>query len=203
MAADQTSFDLLAHFDQPKTLGPEDPGWVAELERAEPPPAPLVVETPTAEAPRRTAGWVLRCAAALAVLGVAATLLAENAYLLIAEHALASAARAGALEATLPRASYQSIAASVERQLTEYPRLAGRLRFGLVQNGFPVGRRFRAAPGDRLTVMLSAPTSAMLPDWLQAVRIWRGESELRQSADRQTPGRMLYRRPTEAPNGGV
>ena len=54
------------------------------------------------------------------------------------------------MEATLPRATYQSITAAVERRLASYPQLSGQLQLSVLQNGRPVGTQFRAGDGDRL-----------------------------------------------------
>ncbi len=125
MGPDPKSYDLLAHFDRPKTVDSPDFEWVDEVipnEQAvvlthhfappEPPNESFEArrfETPVAT--QRGVQWVLQWAAALAVLAFAGSTLIKFAYLSVAEHKLSIAARAGVLEATLPRASYQSVAA--------------------------------------------------------------------------------------------
>ncbi len=106
---------------------------------------------------KRGVRWVLQWAVALAVLTVATSVLVEFAYLLAAEQALNLAARTGATEATLPRATYRSVVAAVERRLASYPRMSGQLRLSVLQNGRPVGTGFRAGDGDRLLITLTAP----------------------------------------------
>ena len=59
------------------------------------------------------------------------------------------AARAGAMEATLPRATYQSVTAAVDRRLNQYPLLAKQLHVSLLQNGTLVQSQFRQHEGDR------------------------------------------------------
>lgn len=195
MDSGQTSFELLAHFDRPKTVDRTDVDWMTGVESAAADGAPAALRAtvgrPQPPLPSRGVGWVLQWAAALAVLAFTASILTEFAYLAAAEHALALAARAGALEATLPGATYQSVAASVERRLTNYPLLTSRLRLSLQQNGLAVGPQFRLTDGDRLYIALSAPTSAVVPDWLRTMMVWREASQIRVHAERQMPGRKL------------
>jgi hypothetical protein len=107
------------------------------------------------------------------------------------------AARTGATEATLPRATYQSVAAAVERRLAGYPQLGGQLQLNLLQNGRPVGRQFRAGDGDRVSITLSAPTSSVVPGWLSKISLWRGDAPLNAHAEREVPGRKLRPRTTK------
>src|SRR3954465_13357830 len=126
MDSGQTSNDLLAHFDRPKTLEMPDFEWVDEVIPLGPTASATVgVPTPNPaierfiEVPRDTRRgvcWVLAWIGALAVIAVAAGALTEFSYMLAAEHALLVAARAGAMEATLPRATYQSVTAAVDRR---------------------------------------------------------------------------------------
>lgn len=135
--------------------------------------------------------WVLRWYAALATLFVAASILAQFGYCLAAERILARAARAGALEATLPRATLQSVAQSVERRLEVYPQLTDRLRFSLQQNGAPIRGLIQARDGDRLAVTLAVPMREVLPGWLRVVCFWRADARIEARAERQRPGRRL------------
>jgi hypothetical protein len=171
MDSAQTSLELLAHFD-----------------------APVGRHTPR-EFPIRGVTWVLRWAVALVVLVLASSVLIEFGYCLAAEHKLARAARAGALEATLPRASYQSVTQSVQRRLTSYALPTGRWRLNLAQNGAPVRGQIDPADGDRLSVTLAMPTSAVMPRWLRTAIFWRGESQITIRADRRLPSQEL-RMPT-------
>src|SRR5262245_3757552 len=95
----------------------------------------------------RGIGWVLKWSGALGVLFVAGGMLIQFAYCLAAEQALTRAARAGVLEATLPRASSASVRRVVEQRLAAYPSLAGRLQLHMLQNGGPTLRDFRVADG--------------------------------------------------------
>jgi hypothetical protein len=196
-----TSDDLLAHFDRPKTLDLPDFAWgedvipidssaatsrdVASHDRA----AAGFIEVPRDT--RRGVCWVLGWASALAVLVVTAGVLVDFACLLAAERALSVAARAGAMEATLPRATYQSVTAAVERRLRQYPALAKRLHITVFQNGTLVPSRFRQHDGDRFAVALSAPDGSAFPAWLRALVFWRHESEIQVDAERELPSKML------------
>ncbi len=208
MDADHNSLELLSHFDRPKLLSP------AELELVSQPPAlPGVCETPGLVAPveppavpgadssfvsdiskptsSRDARWILKWAAASAVLAIAASQLITFAYVCAADHTLKLAARAGASESILPRATYESICAAVERRLTEYPQLGSRLQLTVLQNGRPIGQRFQARGEDRISVTISAPDSAFMPSWLTKLPMWKGEVPLTARAERVMPGRRL------------
>ena len=168
----RSSHDLLAHFDRPHAVAAPD---VAR---------PMLL-------PTRGIVWVLQWAAALTLLAFAAGVLIEFAYLVGAERTLARAARAGALEATLPRATFQSVTGSVERRLTQYPGLSRRLRFSLQQNGHPTRRNFQPTDGDRISLTLTADADAMLPGWLPSLHFWRTASRIEAHAERQMPGRRM------------
>ncbi len=196
-----TSDELLAHFERPKTVDLPDFEWdedviplkpaadtgrdVAPHDRA----AAGFIEVPRGT--RRGACWVLAWASALAVLLVTAGVLTHFAYLLAAERTLSVAARAGAMEATLPRATYQSVTAAIGRRLNQYPSLIGQLRVTVCQNGTPVQSQFRQHDGDRFAIVLSAPSAAAVPCWLRAVIFWRRESEIQVNAERELPSRKL------------
>ena len=180
----QTSYQLLAHFDRPKVADAAELEWMAGVE-------PAAADEPPTTVRVRGVRWVLQWAAALAVLTVATSVLVEYAYLLAAEQALNLAAKTGATEATLPRATYQSITAAVERRLASYPQLNGQLQLRLLRNGTPVGRQFRASDGDRVSITLSAPTSSVVPGWLYKISLWRGDARLNAHAEREMPGRKL------------
>jgi hypothetical protein len=141
--------------------------------------------------PTRGVRWVLIWAAAITVLFVAASVLIEFAYCLAAEHALIRAARAGAVEASLPRATYDSILQSIERGLARYSLPASGLRLSVEQNGRPIGSHFVARAGDQFSVAVSIPTSAAAPPWLQRALIWRPESHITAKALSRIPSREL------------
>jgi len=201
MESSQISDDPLAHFDRPKTLDLPDFEWVDEIVPFDSAPsANHCASTPDRtvdrfiEVPRDTrrgVGWVLAWAGALAVLVIAAGVLIEFACVLAAERTLSIAARAGAMEATLPRATYQSITAAVDRRLSQYPLLAKQLHLSLLQNDALVQSQFLPHEGDRFAISLSGPSSSAIPDWLRILIFWRGESAIQAHAEQQLPGRKL------------
>lgn len=173
MDCDHTSFDLLAHFDS--------------SEDSEPHVGIAVV----ARRHIRDARWVLKWAAALATLGVAAATLLEFGCLMAAERALYVAARAGAMEATLPRATYQSVQAAVERHLSGYSRMHGQVQLTLLRDGQTVGKQLRADDGARFSIVVQAPASTAVPAWLTKLTPWRSNQPLLARAERSVPGRQL------------
>jgi hypothetical protein len=130
------------------------------------------------------------------VLGFAASTLLEFAYVMAAEHTLARAARAGALEATLPRATLRSITDTAQRRLEPHPSLASQLRLTVENNGRPVLALLHPVQGDRLSVTLTASTRAALPAWLRTLRFWESDKPIRVRIERTMPGRMLTERGT-------
>jgi hypothetical protein len=201
MDSDPTFNNLLAHFDRPKTLDLPDFEWVEEVipfdsaacanrdvastDRA----AEGFIEIPRDT--RRGVVWVLAWAGAVATLAVASSVLLEFAYLLAAERTLSVAARAGAMEATLPRATYRSVTAAIDRRLIQYPSLARHLHLSLLQNGSLVQSQFRQCDGDRISISISAPSSCALPDWLRRFTFWQVNSQIQATAERCVPGRKL------------
>jgi hypothetical protein len=168
MDAANSSLELLAHFDR------------------------AVGRKRTNRAARRGVGWVLQWSAAMAVLFLALCLLAQLAYCLAAELALARAARAGVLEATLPRATLDSVARSIERRLGHLPqRECGRARFSLLCNGAPVRGLVQATDGGQLSVTLAMPLREALPGWLRPMCVWAADSQLEARAELRKPGRQL------------
>jgi hypothetical protein len=127
----------------------------------------------------------------LAVLCLAVGILTRFAYCLVAEHALARAAKAGALEATLPRATYRSVAEAVHSRLTRHAALADALRLGVLQNGIPARGALRVRKGDAITIALAVPVRAALPGWLRALELPTGKSQITVRAEREVPGRYL------------
>jgi hypothetical protein len=195
------SDELLAHFDRPKTLEMPDFEWVDEVLPFEPAAsvshgasvpdraAERYIEVPRDT--RRGICWVLAWAGSVAVLTIAAGVLTEFAYVLGAERTLSVAARAGAMEATLPRATYQSVTATVDRRLIHYPLLAKQLHVSILQNGALVQSQFHKREGDFFAITLSGPSSSAVPEWLRTLMFWRGESAIQAHAERQLPGRKL------------
>jgi hypothetical protein len=143
--------------------------------------------------PTRGVAWVLRWAVALAVLYFSGCVLAEFAYCLAAEHVLARAARAGALESTLPRATCASIRAAAERRLASYQQVAGPLQLVIRQNAVPIRTKLQPQPGDQMSVSIATTARAVTPRWLQALKFWDSEEQILVTAERQMPGRALRR----------
>ena len=204
MDSRRTSNDLLAHFDRPKTLEMPDFEWVEDAvsfdsvasvdhcSGATHTATERFIEIPRDT--RRGIGWVLAWAGALAVLAISAGVLSEFAFVLTAERTLSIAARAGAMEATLPRATYQSVTAAIDRRLHQYPLLAKQLNLSLLQNGTPVQSQFRQHDGDHYAVVLSGPSTAAVPHWLRTLMFWHGESKIEVRGEHQSPGRRLVYR---------
>ncbi|HEX2476204.1 MAG TPA: hypothetical protein VHK01_15745 [Lacipirellulaceae bacterium] len=138
----------------------------------------------------RGVAWVLRWAVAIVVLCFTGCVLAEFAYSLAAELTLARAARAGALEATLPQATYRSVGETVRRRLAERASWAGQLKLAVQRNGAAVGGAMRAAGGDQMTVTLAVPLRTVLPRWLCAFS-FRTASQIEVRAVRNVPGEEL------------
>ena len=145
--------------------------------------------------PIRGVGWVLRWAAAVAVLWFAGCLLAEFAYCLAAEHTLARAARAGALEATLPRATIPSVGDTVRHRLAGRTLWAEQLTLSVHRNGAAAGGAILATAGDQMTVTLAVPFRAAQPQWLNAFSLRTSESQIEVRAERSVPGKDLHSLP--------
>jgi hypothetical protein len=80
----------------------------------------------------------------------------------------------------------------VDCRLKQCPLLAKRLQLGILQNGTLVQSQFRQHDGDDFGILLSAPSSAVLPNWLRTFTFWRGDSPIRVHAQRRMPGRKLH-----------
>jgi hypothetical protein len=117
--------------------------------------------------------------------------LLQLAYCVAAERALLHAARAGVLEATLPRATRESVVETIERRLVGYSISDRALQIALQMNDAPVQRAYRLAEGDRVSVALAMPANAVLPGWLRAVNLWTGGSLIEARAEKQMPSRGL------------
>jgi len=199
MATERISHELLAHFDRPKLADCPDFEWDQHAVAADAFEwaTPLTArtgdsaesrETPIPSPPlnyTRGVRWVLQWAAAAAVLMVAANVLREFAYAFAAERSLMQAASAGATEATLPRATQQTVVAAIERRLSDSPRISRQLTINLLQNGKPINGPFAAGDDDRFTIILSAPSCTRTPMFAQDMR------PIVVRADRIVPGRRL------------
>jgi len=119
----------------------------------------------------RGVGWVLRWAAALAVLSASATILVAFGYELAAERTLAQAAAAGIREAALPRATGRSVERAVRRQLASFLDLDRMTKITLERNGWVVRGAIQRQAGDLVSLTLSAPGDAALPRWLHVLTL--------------------------------
>lgn len=173
---------------------PTSSEFVSHFERADRSESAAAIELP-AFAKVRDARWVLRWAAAFTTLVIAAGTLIEFGYLMAAERMLNFAARAGAMEATLPRATYDSVLGAVERRLAGYSQMKGHVQLTLLQDGKPVKRLLPAGGGVRFSVVLQAPASAAVPGWLTKLTPWRTAEPLLARADRTALGRQLRHSP--------
>ncbi len=119
--------------------------------------------------PVRGVGWVLGWAATLAVLTMSTVVLLAFACQLAAERSLAQAAAAGLREAVCERATCGSVETVVRAQLANHFALDRVTTILLERNGSPLKGAVRPQTGDQLLISLSAPATAVLPRWLQAV----------------------------------
>jgi hypothetical protein len=123
----------------------------------------------------RGVGWVLKWAAAVAVLCVAAIILLNFAYRLAAEQSMIRAARAGIREASLPRATNRTVEQSIRRELVGCYRLGSDTDIALRTAGRPI-KGIAANKSDGVfSVTLSASVNAALPNWLQALSPWHAQ----------------------------
>jgi hypothetical protein len=168
----QASLHPLAHFDRPAA-------GVAEIHSRS----------------HRARGilWVLKWACTAASLFYAATMLTEFAYSLSAEQLLVRAARAGVLEATLPRATLQSVEQSVKRLLADHVASPSELKIMLCNNRAWVTKKLQPRGGDHLSIALTMPAKALMPNWLRRLTSWRGDAKVEAHAARVMPGRQLSR----------
>jgi hypothetical protein len=192
----QPSIDLLAHFDRPKTddrvAGVQrwDAPEIANDSRA--PSSSAGAASPKLRAPTsRGILWVLQWAAAVSVLTFAAFILTQFSYQISVERQLAMAARAGVVEATLPRATYESVREAIAARLIDNPRLVKQLNISVTQNGRPVQKNFLQIDGARFAVTLSAPEVSALPEWLGRFTFRHTDSRILVHAEKRVPGRKL------------
>jgi hypothetical protein len=165
MDSTSASLELLAHFDS------------LDLDESSRPPIGVID--------------VLKWAVALSVIFFAGCVLLQLGYCMAAERVLSHAARAGALEATLPRATRESVVQSIERRLPDISYAASDLQIAIRHNDAPIQRVFRLADDDRVSVTISLPVDAALPTWLRKVGFWRDAPRVEASAERRVPGRQL------------
>jgi hypothetical protein len=151
----------------------------------------LLAHFESAAAPVRGAPWVLKWTATAGVLFYAACVLLQFWYCIVAERTLTHAARAGALEATLPRATRETIVATVQRRLLSNSITTAGLRIDVRQNDAPMQRDFQLTDDDRVIVSLSLPANAVLPAWLNTAACWGGTPTIEARAARRTPSRHV------------
>jgi hypothetical protein len=172
MDSRETSHDLLAHFDSPE-IDPESRRLLT---------------------PSIGVSLVLKWAAAATVLFLAACVVLKLGYCIAAEQVLTRVARAAALEATLPRASRESIVATIESRLLSTSIATSGLQIHLQHNNSPIGHVVRLAEDDEVTVAISIPVDAVLPAWLNASPFPFGGVSIQGYAQRSIPSRQLPRR---------
>jgi hypothetical protein len=197
MRSSPTSDELLAHFDRPKALvcpefewdetaiGPPGFKLPARVDNA---PKTVELHEELEEAPRqvRDTRWVLKWGAAAAVFATAGRVLFEFAGAISIEQALNQAAQAGVIEATLPRASRQSVQATVERRLSAESIDPRKVNLTLLENDIPITGRIHPVEGDRISVVLS--------EGIWSTSSWfnkNGRAPLTVRTDREVPGRRL------------
>ena len=144
--------------------------------------------------PRRGVGWILRWAAAIVVFWFASSVLVQFAYSLAAEHTLTRAARSAALEAAMPRATYGTVRATVERRFTGRLEWIKQLSLTVRKNGAAASGAFRSVGGDCMAVTLTLPCRAVVPRWISALCLWTIDSRIEVRAEREVPGRAVNQR---------
>ena len=134
--------------------------------------------------PALTAGGVIGAALRAGAIVVVLVGCGECLLLLRAERVLVGAAQAAVEEAMLPKASPASISAVVSRQLRRnrwHPQVEV---LPLVVNGELAHRPGLPREGDRFTVSLAVPHSAVVPEWCPRLDWFGTPRRLRVSATR-------------------
>jgi hypothetical protein len=129
--------------------------------------------------PVRGVGWVLRWAAAAAVIAFTLALSAAFALQLSAEATLRRAAAAGLREAALPRATSESVVSVVRRQLAARPKLMRGVQLQLTSAGVPIRGVISSGDTSQLSLTLTVPASAALP---RSLALFTGDSTIRVQA---------------------
>jgi hypothetical protein len=117
----------------------------------------------------RGVGWVMRWAAAIAMLGVAGIVLLDFAYRVAGEQALVRAAKAGVRETAMPRATSRSVEQSICRALGELPPGCRSLRIVMTSGGKPWRGGRTADSAAAIVITLSLPVAEVIPDWLRVI----------------------------------
>ncbi len=124
----------------------------------------------------RDTRWILRQFVSVVLLVAVVSIGIEYSMLIGAERALAAAAREGAQEALLPKASTSSVSAAVERSLARYRWRSQVAVLPPAINGHLAQRRWQVRSGDRCTVSLTVPHAAVVPNWIARLA-WFGNSQ--------------------------
>lgn len=198
MDSSWSSHELFGHFEKPKRVASPDFDWdESECRASEFDPASftdakviggsLGARCARPQPPARTiTAWsVLQWGGAIAVLAVAANVLFGFGQRVAAERWLQVAARAGAFEATLPRASYDSVRDTIERRLQRISAVEG-WEFTLLQNGAPAFRQLPENEGDVFSVTVTARMSTK-STWLRWFPV--REAPITVQAEIRRPGR--------------
>ncbi len=130
---------------------------------------------------------VLLNAIGLTVLCVVLLAVVQFALLYHGAIVLERAATAGAREAALPKASYQSVAAVIQQRLVDQ-------RWGkhlapptVLINGRPTVSRYQVTSGDRIDVKLRVDMLAMTADLLRPIGLSCADQQLEAVAHRRVP----------------
>ena len=143
--------------------------------------APLAASAGCCNGPRRSPCYLF-----------AAACWRNSRYCLAAEHTVIAAARAGALEATLPRATSQSVAESVMQRLAGYRSASRQTQLVIQQNGAPILGRFNVQPNDRISVT-SQCRHCRAARLAATIEVLRGNSPIEGERRATMPGRKLER----------
>lgn len=127
--------------------------------------------------PRRGVTWVLAWAASFAMVAAALVIMLRFAALVQAEAALAEAARAGVVEAGLPKATHRTVCRVTTEQLVRKGWPDAELVVVLTKNDRPFSGLCRAQPEDRFAVTVVMPAREALPRWLRLLGSWPADND--------------------------
>src|SRR5450631_453261 len=132
----------------------------------------------------RGIGWVLKWAAAIAVLGATIVILLNFGYRLAAERTLEQAAMSGLRVSGLPHATSVSIGDSIRSILGCNLYQAANIRLRIARP--PLNGNMSDRFGAGLTISISMPASAALPAWLEMLSPWNESAEITVQATKST-----------------